>query len=61
YGLSGHADREELLKLVEGMEPEAVVLTHGDTEARSWFKEHLAQHDASCKVLDPEPGRTYEV
>lgn len=61
YDLSGHADREELLKLVEGMEPEAVVLSHGDAEARSWFKEHLNQHDASCKVLDPEPGRTYEV
>jgi len=61
YDLSGHADRDELLHLVQGMDPEAVILTHGDAEARVWFKEHLGSGGATCKVLDPEPGKTYEV
>jgi len=61
YDLSGHADRDELLHLVQGMDPEAVILTHGDAEARVWFKERLGANDATCRVLDPEPGKTYEV
>jgi Cft2 family RNA processing exonuclease len=35
YSLSAHADEGQLISLVETLEPEHVVLVHGDTEARS--------------------------
>lgn len=61
FDLSGHADREELLDYVLARDPRAIVLTHGDPEAREWFDEELAIRAPNIKVTDPEPGVTYQV
>lgn len=61
FELSGHADREELLEFSLQAQPRAVVLTHGDPEARAWFAQQFAERDESISVLDPEPGKTYQV
>ncbi|HEX2099490.1 MAG TPA: MBL fold metallo-hydrolase, partial [Candidatus Synoicihabitans sp.] len=61
FELSGHADREELLEFALQATPRALVLTHGDPEARAWFVQQLAAQAPNLHVLDPVPGQTYQV
>ncbi len=39
----------------------AIVLTHGDPPARAWFAQQLAEKMPATKVLDPVPGKSYQV
>jgi Cft2 family RNA processing exonuclease len=55
FELSGHADREELLEFALQAEPRAVVLTHGDPEARAWFLESMASQSPEIKIVNPIP------
>jgi len=61
FDLSGHADREELLEYALARNPRAIILTHGDPEARAWFDEELALREPKIKVLDPQPGTPYTI
>lgn len=61
FDLSSHADREELLEQTLSRHPRAVVLSHGDEEARDWFKEQIRELDPGCKVVDPKPLKTVTV
>lgn len=61
FELSGHADREELLEFAVQAAPRAVVLTHGDPEARAWFSQQFAEQLPQAKVLDPVPRQPYLV
>ncbi len=61
FDLSGHASREELLDLALRMNPRAVVLTHGDPEARAWFESELYESVLECQVYDPPPLETIEI
>ena len=55
FELSGHADRDELLEFILQAEPRAVVLTHGDPEARQWFSESIGAANPAIRVTDPVP------
>ncbi len=61
FELSGHADREELLRFARHTGARSIVLTHGDPPARAWFARQLAAQMPSAKVLDPVPLRPYSV
>ncbi len=61
FDLSGHADREELADYAVHSSARSVVLTHGDPDARKWFKETLSERMPKAQVLDPEPLVHYEV
>jgi Cft2 family RNA processing exonuclease len=61
FHLSGHADREELLEFAVQATPRSIVLTHGDQPARDWFAQELATKLPQTKVLDPVPGKEYQV
>jgi Cft2 family RNA processing exonuclease len=61
FELSGHADRDELLQFAMQTAARAVVLTHGDPPARAWFAQQLAEKMPQAKVLDPVPGKSYQV
>ena len=61
FDLSGHADRSELLEYAEQSEARAIVLTHGDQDARAWFQSQLSERLPRTKVIDPEPLLEYEV
>jgi Cft2 family RNA processing exonuclease len=61
FELSGHADREELVEFTTQSSPRAIVLTHGDPDARAWFAEQFANTLPSARVIDPVPGQTYQV
>lgn len=57
FDLSGHADREELVDFAHEMDPETIVLTHGDPEAREWFSQALPLRLPKTRVIDPAPLR----
>jgi Cft2 family RNA processing exonuclease len=61
FDLSGHADRDDLLHMVKVMDPSAVVLSHGDGEARKWFEGAIAMALPGARVYNPEPQETYEI
>jgi Cft2 family RNA processing exonuclease len=61
FDLSGHADRSELLEYAEQTEARAIILTHGDQDARDWFQIQLKERLPNTKVIDPEPLLEYEV
>ncbi len=45
YGLSAHADRLQMVALLEGLRPRTVVLVHGDPEAKSALAGSLSCRD----------------
>ena len=59
YDLSGHANRDELITFAKKLSPRAVVLHHGDPEARDWFKQNLKNENFN--IYDPEPLQTYDI
>jgi Cft2 family RNA processing exonuclease len=61
FELSGHADRDELMEFALRRDPRAVVLTHGDPEARAWFAAEFARSASHIKVVDPVPLEPVEV
>ena len=61
FDLSGHADREDLLNSILRLNPRNIVLTHGEPEARKWFFDTIVDEHPEIIVLDPEPGRAYEI
>ena len=61
FDLSGHAERDELIKFAENANPRAIVLHHGDAEARAWFYHELTSFSEKRKVLDPKPLERYFV
>lgn len=61
FELSGHADREELLEFALQATPRAIVLTHGDQEARDWFTQQINAKNPAIKVIDPVPLQPYQV
>ena len=61
FDLTAHANREDLLELVGTVEPRTLILGHGDTQARDWFKKRVTKKWPSMKVLIPNPGQTIEI
>ena len=61
YDLSSHADREELLEYAMARNPRAVVLTHGDPDAREWFASAIREISPNCRVVNPVPLRPVPV
>ncbi|HEX3625190.1 MAG TPA: MBL fold metallo-hydrolase [Verrucomicrobiae bacterium] len=58
FDLTAHANREELLEFVGRVSPRAVLLGHGDDNARAWFEEQIRERWPSIKIYQPQPGRT---
>ena len=61
FELSGHAERGELLEFAVQTKARCIVLTHGDPDARDWFKTQLAEQLPKTRVIDPTPLRMVEV
>jgi len=61
FDLTAQADREEILAFIGQAEPRVVLLTHGDPDAREWFKARIAERFPRITVLQPGPGESFEV
>lgn len=61
FRFSGHAHRRDLLQLVETMQPETVVLVHGEAAAKAWMKDNLAFFYPDLRVIIPQQGEELEL
>lgn len=61
FRLTGHSHREDLLELVDEVQPRNLVLVHGETEAREWIANQVGSVDDSIRILMPEEGRLIEL
>ena len=61
YDLSGHADRESLIKFAEKSNAKNIILNHGDNEARKWFKDVLRKSMPKTNLIDPDPCKLYSI
>lgn len=61
FDLTAHANRDELLDFVGRVSPRTVVLGHGDTDSRAWFEEQIRMRHPKIKVIQPVPGKAFQV
>jgi len=61
FRFSGHSDRRDLLSIVERLDPNTVLLVHGDREARAWMAEHIEEAHPEMEVRRPDWGSVVEV
>jgi Cft2 family RNA processing exonuclease len=61
FDLTAHANREDLLDFVGQVSPRAVLLGHGDDEARGWFEEQIRSRHPKIKIIQPQPGKSVQV
>jgi Cft2 family RNA processing exonuclease len=54
FRFTGHAHRRDLLGIVEDLQPERVLLVHGDTNARLWMKEQIETEFEGIEVTMPD-------
>jgi len=55
FDLTAHANREDMLEFVGRVAPRAVLLGHGDADARNWFEEQIRARWPKVKILQPQP------
>ncbi len=56
FRFTGHANRRDLVAIVGELEPERVLLVHGETSARKWMKQQIETEFSDVEVLMPEQG-----
>lgn len=57
FKFSAHARREDLLRIVEKLKPENVILTHGNAEAIDWVGASILKKNRNIKVQIAEVGK----
>lgn len=57
FRFSAHSKREELIKIVKTLEPENVVLIHGDPEAINWMGAEILKLNSKVKVHSALNGK----
>jgi len=61
FDFSGHAPREDLLEIAIGSGAKKIFLTHGDGDAREWFRQELTKAMPDSEIIIPEPGKKYQI
>ena len=61
FDFSGHAPRESLIEYAESVNPEKIILVHGDRPAIEWMQERLTQRLPETKVIIPDPGKEIDL
>jgi Cft2 family RNA processing exonuclease len=57
FRFSAHSQREDLLKVVEKLNPDKVILVHGDPPAIDWTGASILKENKKRKVFAAEPGK----
>jgi cleavage and polyadenylation specificity factor subunit 3 len=61
FKFSAHARREDLLKIVDKLKPENVILTHGDEEALDWMGSEILKKYRNIKLHIAKVGKEIEI
>lgn len=61
FRFSGHSHRRELLKIVDHLDPETVLLVHGEPEAQDWMQQAIEEKHPAMNVYRPDWGEVIEL
>ena len=61
FKFSAHARREDLLKIVDKLKPDNVILIHGDEEALDWMGSLILKKYKNIKVQTAEAGKEIKI
>ena len=61
FKFSAHARREDLLKIVDKLKPDNVILTHGDDEAIDWVGSSILKKHKKIRLLIAEIGKELKI
>ena len=61
FRFSGHANRRDLIKIVDLLKPETVVLVHGEAAAKDWMYDNIRFFHPDVRVVIPGQGEEIEV
>ncbi len=61
FKFSAHARREDLLKIVNKLKPDNVILTHGDEEAIDWMGSEILKKYKNIKVQTAMSGKEIKI
>ena len=61
FRFSGHSNRRDLLRVVDHLQPERVVLVHGEPDARAWMAEHIRADHPKVDVHVPDGGEVLKL
>ncbi len=61
FRFSGHSHRRELLKIVDHLSPETVLLVHGESEAQEWMQNAIEEQHPQIDVQRPGWGELIEL
>jgi Cft2 family RNA processing exonuclease len=61
FRFSGHSHRRDLLKIVDHLAPETVLLVHGEPAAQAWMQEQIKEQHPDIDVRRPDWGEMIEV
>lgn len=61
FRFSGHSHRQELLQIVDHLDPETVLLVHGEPEAQEWMQSSIEEQHPEMTVRRPGWGDLIEL
>lgn len=61
FKFSAHARREDLLSIVNKLNPDTVILTHGDEEALDWMGSSILKKNRKIKVQTAKAGKEIKI
>lgn len=61
FDFSGHAPREDLIDIAIASGAKKIFLTHGDADAREWFKNELSQAMPNSELIIPQCGEILKI
>lgn len=61
FRFSGHSNRRDLLRVVDAMGPEHVVLVHGEPDAREWMRDQIRESHPEITVHVPAGGEVVDL
>jgi Cft2 family RNA processing exonuclease len=61
FKFSAHARREDLIKIVDKLKPDNVILTHGDEDALDWVGDAILRQHKNIKVQIAKTGKEIKI
>jgi Cft2 family RNA processing exonuclease len=61
FRFSGHSHRRDLLKIVDHLAPETVLLVHGEPAAQAWMQSHIQEQHPEMDVRRPDWGELIDL
>ena len=58
FDFSGHATRDMLVEYAARLQPEEIILVHGDVPSREWLQREMQARLPGAEVIIPEPGQS---